>query len=177
MNTKTLCVFLFFSAFCIVARASGPDEKPTDPLQQLTNTFPDTVELKNKGRLLEFCPDGTCDGFVASNNVPVSTLRDFAYLYEYFFSDYTFLGEWRDKQASKKTAERVLAKPEYHKCKNDDGREAARCVLSDLSRNGRIQLIFIRYDEGQRNVVRRNITEQLSEKKVAPKQQTPMATR
>jgi len=38
-------------------------------------------------------------------------------------------------------------------------------VLLSLSRNGRIKLLFIRYDEGQRNVVRGNMTGQLAEKK------------
>jgi len=95
-------------------------------------------------------------------------LKDFAFLYEYFFSDYTFLEEWRNKQETKKMAERVLSAPRYHKCKNDDRREAARCLLRDLSRDGKIRLIFVRYDEKQRNVVPRNIGEQLSEKKTAP---------
>ncbi len=38
-----------------------------------------------------------------------------------------------------------------------------------LSRNGRIRLIFIRYDEGERSVVPENIVEELSEKSAAPK--------
>jgi hypothetical protein len=65
----------------------------SDPMKQLSKTFPDTVAIKNKGRLLEFCPDGTCDGFVTSGNMSVPTLREFAYLYVYFFSDFTFLDE------------------------------------------------------------------------------------
>ena len=30
-------------------------------MKQLSSSFPDTVAVKNKGPLLEFCPDGTCD--------------------------------------------------------------------------------------------------------------------
>jgi hypothetical protein len=37
-----------------------------------------------------------------------------------------------------------------------------RCVLRDLSRNGRIRLIFVRYDEGERHAVRENLQEKLS---------------
>jgi len=139
-----------------------------DPLKQLTGSFPDTIELKNGGRLLEFCPDGTCDGFVVSGTMPVATLKDFAYLYEYFFSDYTFLGEWRARQEAKDAAERVLSKPEYRNCKSDSNREAARCVLLGLSRNGRVRLIFVRYDEGERHAVRRDIVKQLTEKEPIP---------
>jgi len=152
-----------------MGRASASGDEPFDPLQQLRKGFPDTVELKNNGRLLEFCPDGTCDGFVSSGTVSVATLKDFGYLYVYFFSDYTFLGEWRTSNKAKETADRVLAKPEYRNCRNGNDREAARCVLLDLSRGGGIRLIFVRYDEGQRHVVRRDIRKQLSADNVVPK--------
>jgi hypothetical protein len=162
------CVGLILVATAPVTAQAAGDKRP-DPLQNLTKAFPKSVELRNNGRLLEFCPDGTCDGFETSGNVSAATLRDFAYLYVYFFSDYTFLGDWRDSEEAKKTAERVLAQPEYLTCKNADRRGTARCVLRQLSRNGRIRLIFVRYDEGQRNVVRENIAEELSEKSTAPK--------
>jgi hypothetical protein len=159
--------WVFFIAFACALRPLSIGQaggNPSDPMMQLSSTFPDTVELKNKGRLLEFCPDGTCDGFVTSGNVSLATLKDFAYLYVFFFSDYTFLGEWRSKEEAKDAAERVLSKPEYRNCKNENSREAARCVLRDLSKGGRIKLIFVRYDEGERHVVPKNIAERLSEK-------------
>jgi hypothetical protein len=133
-------------------------------MKDLSKTFPDTVEVKNKGHLLEFCPDGTCDGFVTTGNMSVPTLKDFAYLYIYFFSDYTFLDEWRSKEDAKNTAEHILSKPKYRSCKNENSREAARCVLRDLSKGGRVKLIFVRYDEGERRGVPKNLAERLSEK-------------
>ena len=132
------------------------------PLQQLQKAFPDTVELKDHGKLLEFCPDGTCDGFVTSGNVPLSTLEDFAYLFVYFFSDNVTLDDWKRTEDAKKTADRVLGQPQYLACKTADSREVARCVLRDLSRNGRIRLIFVRYDEDERHAVRQNLQEKLS---------------
>jgi hypothetical protein len=142
---------------------------PFDPMKTLTTTFPDTIEIKNNAHLLEFCPDGTCDGFVVSGNISVVTLRDFAFLYEYFFSDYTYLGEWRARSDSRNAAGRVLSKEEYQGCKHDMDQETARCVLSNLSRNGRIRLIFVRYDEGERHAVRMDLAKQLAEKKPASK--------
>src|SRR5580704_2636293 len=133
-----------------------------DPLKGLEASFPDTIRVKNKGRLLEFCPDGTCDGFVVGGTMSVATLKDFAYLYVYFFSDYTFLDEWRSKKEAKETADRVLSKPEYHNCRNEIEREAARCVLQELTSKGKVELIFVRYDEGERHVVHRKISEQLT---------------
>lgn len=140
-----------------VANAKG-----FDPLQQLEKAFPDTVEIKNHGSLLEFCPDGTCDGFVASGSVPLPTLKDFAYLYTYFFSDNVTLEDWKATDRAKEMANRVLGQSQYLACKNGDGREAARCVLRDLSRNGRIRLIFVRYDEGERHARREDLQEKLA---------------
>jgi hypothetical protein len=97
----------------------------------------------NHGKLLEFCPDGTCDGFVTSGNLPIHTLSDFAYLYVFFFSNNVVLDDWRRTEDARSTTEGVLAKDQYRKCANTDPLEAARCVLRDLSRGGRIRLIFV----------------------------------
>ena|SRR5215468_7527078 len=98
----------------------------------------------------------------------VPTLKDFAYLYVYFYSDYTFLDEWRGEEEAKSTADQILAKPQYRNCKNESSREEARCVLRELSIGGRVKLIFVRYDEGERHAVLKKLSERLSEKPDAP---------
>jgi hypothetical protein len=152
--------------------SAAANDASFDPLQEIKNSFPGSIKLSEKRRLLEFCPDETCDGFLASNDVSMATLKDFAYLYIYYFSDYlVYLPEWRQHDDATRAAEGVLSKPEYRNCRKDYGREASRCVLLDLSRGGRIKLLFIRYDEGQRNVVHENIADKLIEKKGSPKQE------
>ncbi len=47
-------------------------------------------------------------------------------------------------------------------CANADRLETARCVLRDLSRGGRVRLIFVRYDEGERVAVPENLSEKLA---------------
>jgi hypothetical protein len=164
----TICVGLILVTVApLLSQAAGGKN---DPSQQLTKGFPQSVKLKNNGRLLEFCPDNTCDAFVASGNVSAATMKDFAYLYVYYFSDFTYLDEWRNTADAKKMAKRVLAQPEYRSCTNADSRDAARCILRELSRKWKIGLIFIRYDEGERTVVRESIAEKLSEKAITPKQ-------
>lgn len=157
MNNRMFWALILF-IYCVpLALSQSAHTAAFDPMKELSKTFPDTVRIKNKGHLLEFCPDGTCDGFVTSGNFSVRTLKDFAYLYVYFFSDYTFLGEWRGKEEAKNTAEVILSKTEYQSCKNEDSREAARCVLRDLSKGGRVKLIFVRYDEGERHAVPKSL--------------------
>jgi hypothetical protein len=167
-TTCACCIFILIASF-VAVRAAASENEVSDPLRHITSSFPKTIELKNKGKLLEFCPDNTCDGFVAADPISVGTLKDFAYLYIYFFSDYYVLQDWRTQEEPRKGAESVLSKPEYRRCRGENGREAARCVLLDLSRGGRIKLIFIRYDENQRNVVHKDITKELSGSKADPK--------
>ena len=155
----SLSLILLTSAY---STARVADAKESDPIKQLQKSFPHTVELKNHGKLLEFCPDGTCDGFVTSGNVPIPTLSDFAYLYVFFFSDNVVLDDWWRTQDARKTTEGVLAKNQYRKCANTDPLEAARCVLRDSSRGGRIRLIFVRYDEGERVAVPEDLAEELA---------------
>jgi len=137
---------------------------PVDPLKSLTSSFPKSIRIKQDGHLLEFCPDNTCDGFVSTPSVPVAELKDFAYLYIFYFSDFVYLPEWRSQGEAKDAAERLLSRPEYRKCKAQSERETARCVLLERSHGGRIRLIFVRYDENQRNVVPEDISKELSEK-------------
>ena len=145
------------------ANSEGGNSK-FDPMKHLLSDFPGSVTIREKGHLLEFCPDNTCDGFTSSANVPVAELKDFAYLYIYFFSEYIYLPQWRNHAETKNAAERVLARPEYRSCKSEGDRQKARCVLLNLSRNGRIKLIFVRYDEDRRNVVPEDIPKELSRK-------------
>lgn len=152
--------YLLVLEACIIATAAGDK---ADPLNALTSTFPKTIEIKNKGKLVEFCPDNTCDGFAASNDVSLAMLKDFAYLYEYFFSDYYVLDKWRDKDEAKNTAEDVLSKAEYLSCRKGTSRESARCVLLNLSQDRKIKLLFVRYDENKRNVVVKNISEKIAD--------------
>jgi len=145
------------------AKSEGGNSK-FDPMKHLLSGFPGSVTIRENGHLLEFCPDNTCDGFTSSANVPVAELKDFAYLYIYFFSEYIYLPQWRDHAETKNAAKRVLAQPAYRNCKYEGDRQKARCVLLNLSRNGRIKLIFVRYDENRRNVVLEDIPKELSRK-------------
>jgi hypothetical protein len=160
MSRLFVPVVILSTSLCSISQAGN--DKRFDPLQEVQKAFPDTVEIKDHGKLLEFCPDGTCDGFVTSGNVSLSTLKDFAYLYVYFFSDNLTLDDWKRTEGAKETADRVLGQNQYLACKNADRREAARCILRDLSSNGRIRLIFVRYDEGERHAVRENLQERLA---------------
>ena len=164
MNWKLpLSSFLLATSMMHAQSQHGkPEMSPHSPLRQLVRAFPQSIEFKNHGHLIEFCPDNTCDGFSAEEIVPHSALEDLAYLYEFYFSGFAYLEDWRREKGAKAAAEQVLAKPEYRHCHTESERSAARCVVQDIGSRGRVRLLFIRYDEHQRNVVPMNLAQALS---------------
>lgn len=85
-------------------------------MKYLTESFPDSVRLDQNGHLLEFCPDNTCPGFASSATVPTTALKDFAYLYIYYFSRYIYLPDRRARADAKNAAENILSEPQYRHC-------------------------------------------------------------
>lgn len=114
-------------------------------------------EKANGERSIEFCPDNTCDSILARRAVSLDSLKDFAFIYLYFFSDYYVLEEWRSNEGPTKRARAILSKPAYKSCMKRTEVESARCFLRWLGRGGQVSLYFVRYDEGERNVVPTNL--------------------
>lgn len=160
MNTINVLVVLALA----ITPSAVPHQarsETTDPLKQITQAFPGSLQVSTKRLAVEFCPDNTCDGFIGSH-VTVTQLKDFAYLFIYFFSDFNVLQKWRDGDEPRTVAERTLSRPEYQVCPQTESRDKARCVLSRLSGNGRIRLLSIRYDENQRVATGRNLAKALA---------------
>jgi hypothetical protein len=151
--TAALTIMMgFFSAPRIVASTLA-----VDPLHELQKGFPNSIRVNADGeKSIEFCPDNTCHYFVAGKRISLETMKDFAYLYIFFFSDYYALDEWRNRKESIEVAKKILSKSNYCNCKNDE-ESAARCILRKLSQNNQIKLYFVRYDEGKRNLVPEDI--------------------
>jgi hypothetical protein len=128
-----------------------PDNPQFDPMKYVTNSFTGSVALKRKGHLLEFCPDNTCDGFVSSANVPVTQLKDFAYLYIYFFSDFIYLPDWRSHAEAKDAAERVLSKRAYGNCKAETDLQSGtlRLARSQSRRENQADFCSLRRESTQ----------------------------
>lgn len=160
-----LCLLLATSVVYAQTQHAKPEILPNSPLRQLTHTFPRSIAVKNQGHLIEFCPDNTCDAFSAVKNVSQSALEDLAYLFESYFSEFAYLEDWRAENGVEVAAQQILAKPEYRHGHAESGRSAARCIIEEIGGQGRVRLLFIRYDEHHRNVVPGNLTQELSRAK------------
>lgn len=134
-----------------------------DPTHEISINFSDSIRFKTDGHsTIEFCPDNTCDAFVAEKQTSLESLKDFVYLFVFFYSDYYVLDTWRDKETAKTIAEQILSKPQYRSYNKSNVGDTARCILSHLSQRGQIKLFTVRYDEHGRNVVKRNLNAVLS---------------
>lgn len=134
-----------------------------DPLQEISKNFPNSVRIKKDGiSTVEFCPDNTCDAFIAKKQNSSESLKDFIYLYIFFYSDYYVLDNWRSKETAKAIVKQTLSKPQYQSCNKTSEENTAQCILIQLSRREQIKLMAVRYDERKRNVVKRDLSTVLS---------------
>ncbi len=128
-----------------------------DPLQEIAKNFPDSIRVKNGISTIEFCPDNTCDAFAAKRQNSSEGLKEFAYLYVFFYSDYYVLDNWRNKETAKAIVKHTLSKPQYQSCNKASEEDAAQCILIQLGRREQIKLMAVRYNERKRNVVKRDL--------------------
>lgn len=149
-NEKKYVLSLIIIFILSFTKITCSDSIP-DPIQQIQNEFPDSIQIRiERGRNLEFCPDNTCEVFVAKKNISSEELSVFVYLYLYVYSDYIYLEEWRQKKETILIFKKILSKPEYEKCQNKIDLLTAKCILKKISKENRIKLFFVRYDENVR---------------------------
>lgn len=126
--------------------------------RELDEQFPRSLEIRDHAcGTIEFCPDNTCDVFVARRSGSPQELMEFAYVYVYGFSEYHVLEPWRARPAARDVMSRILASERYRACRRADEREAARCVLRMLAEQRDIRLADVRYDESARHETPKNV--------------------
>ena len=120
---------------------------------ELTSAFPDNVQVSSEGATttVEYCPDNTCEVFTLSGKSASLPLQDFALAYLFGVSEYVYLEPFQSSSSS--LAVRTVLGRYKSDCPQQPARAAARCVVGLLAKRHAIQASFVRYDEGERNVV------------------------
>lgn len=96
--------------------------------------------------IVEYCPDNTCERFVGYGDTSLATLKDFAFTYLFGLSDYAYLTQFQ--QGGSSTEVNAVLRRYHDWCPINDERAAAACIAGSLYRRNRIQLSFVRLDEG-----------------------------
>jgi hypothetical protein len=120
---------------------------------ELTSALGDAVRVSTKGgsTTVEYCPDNTCEVFElfgASASLPI---QDFAFVYLFGISEYVYLEPFQSNDSS--PAIWAVLSRYRSDCSQQSARVSARCVASLLAKRHAIRASFVRYDEGERNVV------------------------
>jgi hypothetical protein len=95
---------------------------------------------------MRYCPDNTCEAFRGGAIASGEDVADFALLYLWGVSRYTYLERWRGSPSP----------PEVQAALERGGRSCAAgteverlaCTLRRLAKKAEIRITFVRYDEG-----------------------------
>ena len=116
------------------------------------------IRTERGQRVLEYCPDNTCERFVAPSSSS-QALADFAFLYLYKVSGYFYLAEFKKVEAPARA--KFLAARHSRRCPQPEESNAIACLLRFLQHENHIRISFTRQDEGQVSVVPVNLEEEL----------------
>jgi hypothetical protein len=120
---------------------------------ELTSALGDAVRVSSNGgsTAVEYCPDNTCEVFELSGASASLPIQDFALVYLFGISEYVYLEPFQSNDSS--PAIRAVLARYQSDCPHQSARVSARCVASLLAKRHAIRASFVRYDEGERNVV------------------------
>lgn len=120
---------------------------------ELTSVFGDMVQVTSSrgSTTVEYCPDNTCEVFTLSGPSAALSVQDFAFAYLLGVSEYIYLESFQSN-GSAPAVQAVLSRYRKH-CSQQSARAAARCIVGVLAKQHPIRASFVRYDEGERNVV------------------------
>ena len=135
---------------------------PTNSQEFLLNKFNDSIEVDKDKKIIEYCPDNTCESFRFKNNPPKDVLYNFMFLSLYYASDYFYLEKFKQENHEKLIRQivekerknlNIVGKAEYNL--EDEVKKVVRELIKQYS----ISFSFVRYDEKNRNVVPSDIFE------------------
>jgi hypothetical protein len=152
-----LKIFLLIYLLVPLSASAGRSEP-----HALLNSAPAAAIKVSVGRntsWAEYCPDNTCDVIRFRRKVDKRWLATLAVAYFFYFSDYSYLRDWRN--AENTTRADVLLNAGARSCGPAEGRGLARCLLLKARQAG-LESLFIRYDEGKTIVQKVDLLEQLN---------------
>lgn len=141
------------AAILCSASLAGPRATQTeaDILLESTPSMPARASHSVKYLWVEYCPDNTCDVIRTRKNANVDDFKILAVAYFFYFSPFEYLKEWKTDVEIRRVLNTKLADlGSRNACSALEGKELARCRLSELERRSGLQILFVRYDEGTR---------------------------
>jgi hypothetical protein len=133
----------------IVLAASASLRAPQEgsALGALRQQFGESIEYEAApAPVLRYCPDNTCEAFKGTQHARQADVAEFALLYLWGISDYTYLRGWHD--APTPPAVREALHRHDASCSPAQDRQRLACALRALAKTAGIRGFVVRYDEG-----------------------------
>ena len=135
-------------AAVVVALVASLSASPRgDSLDALRAQFGTAIEsLATSGPEVRYCPDNTCEAFRAARGASGADVADFALLYLWGVSQYTYLEAWH--KGVPPAALQTVVQRHGEACAVGTEGKRVGCVLRKLAKVARIRAYAVRYDEG-----------------------------
>ena len=133
----------------IVLAASGSLRAPQEgsAFGALRQQFGESIEYEAApAPVLRYCPDNTCEAFKGTQRARQADVAEFALLYLWGISDYTYLTGWHNAPTPPAVTE-ALHRQDAN-CSHAQDRQRLACALRALAKAAGIRAFVVRYDEG-----------------------------
>jgi hypothetical protein len=137
-----------------LALAAPANNASKEALSQFFTADHTSFHFNAKRHALEVCWD-LCE-YYEMRNGPSVEAWDVVFLHQYYFVAPNFREEFRERYGS--LAQSLVAK-HAHVCPGLASEEAAGCILKNLGARTRVEVAFVRYDEGYRCQVQGRLTD------------------
>ena len=128
-----------------LASAAPANNASKEALSQFFTTDHASFDFNAKRRALELCRD-LCE-YYEMRNGPSVEAWDVVFLHQYYFVAPNAREDFRERYGA--LAQTLVAK-HTRECPGLTSERAAPCILKSLGRRARVEVAFVRYDEGYR---------------------------
>ncbi|MDP3662176.1 MAG: hypothetical protein U1D41_03025 [Nitrosomonas sp.] len=108
---------------------------------------------------IQYCPDNTCDLLQISIAVNENDVQRLALGFFVYFSSYIYLNQWQEETRENEAFQMEIKRLSNAACPIQNTKQLVECRLRELSSTRKLEIFFIRFDEGERKVIRLHLSD------------------
>lgn len=125
-------------------------------------TIPESPVIMERGHAywsIQYCPDNTCDLLQISTAVNENDVQRLALGFFVYFSSYIYLNQWQEETRRNEAVQMEIRRLSNATCSIQNTKQLVECRLRELSSTRKLEIFFIRFDEGERKVTRLHLSD------------------
>ena len=108
---------------------------------------------------VQYCPDNTCDLLQISTAVNENDVHRLVLGFFVYFSSYIYLNQWQEETRRNEAVQMEIRRLSNATCPVQNTKQLVECRLRELSSTRKLEIFFIRFDEGERKVTRLHLSD------------------